>query len=117
MIQRVAAFTVLGLAFAAGARSAAAQAAAPDGQALYQQNCRSCHGATGTPSERMAGLFPTLKPLTDSDFQAKVSADSIVTVLTHGKGKMKSFAEKLKPEEMAAVAKYVKTLKAAAAGT
>ena len=115
MKRSVAAFIMIGLGCAAGTRVAAAQAAAPDGQALYQANCRTCHGATGTPSERMAGLFPTLKPLSDSAFQASVSADSIVAVLTNGTGKMRSFTGKLTPAEMAAVAKYVRTLKAAAA--
>ena len=83
----------------------------PDGAALYRQNCRSCHGAKGIPSETMRASYPKLPNLADSTLQAHLTTDSIVAVLQHGKGKdMKSFAAKLSPAEMAAVAKFVKTL-------
>ena len=96
----------LGLALTIGARSAAAQA--PDGQALYQQNCRKCHGATGTPTARMAEMYPELKPFSEA---GAITADSIVTLLVNGAGKeMKSFKDKLTPDEMKAVAQYVLTL-------
>ena len=91
--------------------SAPAQAAsAPDGAALYRENCRSCHGAKGLPPARMLALYPTLKVLADSAAQARLSADSIVAVLRHGKGKnMRSFVDRLSPAEMLAVATFVKT--------
>ena len=92
--------------------SAAAQAAPqPDGAALYRENCRSCHGARGLPPARMRAMYQALKVLADSAFQARFSADSIVAVLRHGKGKdMKSFSDRLSPAEMLAVAKFVKML-------
>ncbi len=99
------------LAVTWGAAAAAAQV--PDGPALYQQHCRACHGAKGVPSQRMLSLYPKLKTLADSAFLAKVSTDSIVAVLRHGEGRdMKPFADKLSAEQMAAVAKFVKTLAA-----
>jgi high-affinity iron transporter len=101
----------IGIAFAltVGTRPAAAQAA--DGAALYKQNCRTCHGATGAPSQRMAGLYPALKSFADSTTLAGISVDSIVTILKKGQGKdMKSFADKMTPDQMAAIARYVKTL-------
>ncbi|HSD30816.1 MAG TPA: c-type cytochrome [Gemmatimonadales bacterium] len=106
--------TVLGIGIALsltiGTRSAAAQAP-DDGAALYKQHCRTCHGATGTPTQRMVGLYPTLKSFTDTSTLAGVSADSIVAILKKGMGKdMKSFSDKLTPDQMAAVARYVKTL-------
>lgn len=93
------------------APQAAAQAPAPDGAALYRQHCRTCHGARGTPTERMKGLYPGLKALADSALLAGLSVDSIVTVLRKGAGRdMKPFADKLTAEEMTAVAQFVKTL-------
>lgn len=96
----------LALALTIGAKPAAAQA--PDGQALYRQNCRTCHGSTGTPTSRMAEMYPAIKPFGEL---AGVGADSIVTLLVNGAGEnMKSFKDKLSPDEMKAVAQYVLTL-------
>lgn len=110
VVSRLVAVLVVSLA---GVRAGAAQA--PDeGEALYRQHCRKCHGARGTPTERMLGLYPTLKSLSDSAFQARVSADSIVTVLARGSGEdMKPFGDKMTREQMTAVANYVRTLKRA----
>jgi alcohol dehydrogenase (cytochrome c) len=107
-MRRLAPTVVMGaaLALTAGARPAAAQA--PDGQALFQANCRKCHGATGTPTARMAEMYPELKPFAQ---MTGVSADSIVTLMVNGAGKeMKSFKDKLTADEMKAVAQYVLTL-------
>ena len=101
---------VILLALALSLASASAAAQTPDGAVLYQQNCRSCHGAKGVPSPGMMTMFPGLKPLADSAFLAARSEDSLVSVMTNGAGKMKSFKEKLTAEQMAAVARFVKTL-------
>ena len=88
-----------------------ALAQAPDGAALYRQNCRSCHGLRGVPPQRMVTIYPALKSLADSAFLRGRSADSIAAVLRRGIGRdMKSFADRLSPDEIAAVAKFVKTL-------
>ncbi len=97
------------VALTAGARVGAAQA--PDGAALYRQHCRTCHGARGTPSARMQGLYPKLVSLADSSLPTRLSADSIVHLLVNGAGDdMKSFSEKLTRPEMVAVAEFVRTL-------
>ena len=99
------------LLLAAGIRPAAGQepaAQAPDGKALYEQNCRKCHGATGTPSERMVEMYATLKPFGQ---MTGVSADSIVTLLVAGGTEgMKSYKDKLTAAELRAVADYTLTL-------
>jgi mono/diheme cytochrome c family protein len=101
--------TGLILALAFGPSNAVAQA--PDGAALYRQNCRSCHGLKGVPPQRMVAIYPGLKAINDSAFLRTRSVDSIVSVLRHGAGRdMKPFAGRLSPEEMAAVAKFVKNL-------
>jgi mono/diheme cytochrome c family protein len=109
------------VAISSGARVVTAQAApapqAPDGAALYRQHCRTCHGARGTPTARMTGLYPDLRTLADTVFLAGLSVDSIVTVIRRGKGRdMKPLADKMTPEEMALVAQFVKTLGRPAAG-
>jgi mono/diheme cytochrome c family protein len=99
------------LPVAAAAQSAAAGTTEPDGAALYRQHCKSCHGAKGVPPARMVTVYPTLKTLADSAEQAHLTEAAIVTVLQHGKGKdMKSFADRMSAAEIAAVAKFVKTL-------
>ncbi len=110
---------MLMLPIAAAAQAPAGGAAQePDGAALYRQNCRSCHGARGVPPARMVTVYPTLMTLADSTLQAHLTADSIVAVLRHGKGKdMKPFADRLSAAEMAAVAKFVKTFGSPAAGS
>jgi len=115
-MKRVAAVLAVGIAIslAVGTRAAAAQS--PDGEALYRQHCRTCHGGKGTPTQRMVGLYPTLKTLADSALLAGLSVDSIVAILKKGAGKdMKSFSEKMTPDQMAAVAQFVKTLGSGAA--
>ena len=108
---------VLGLGIALsltlGARTVAAQAA-DDGAAVYRQHCRTCHGATGTPTQRMVGLYPKLKTLSDSALMAGLTVEAIVNVIQKGQGDMKPLASKLTADQMTAVAQYVKTLPAAA---
>ena len=93
----------------AGASRGRAQA---DAKVLYEENCRKCHGVRGTPPKTMKEKFPKIATFDDA-FIAKRSDDSVVKVLMKGVGKaddMKSFKDKLSPEEMTAVAKYVRTL-------
>lgn len=113
-MKRVTAVLTVGMvvSLALGTRVAVAQT--PDGAAIYRQHCRTCHGGTGNPSQRMLGLYPKLKALTDSTRMAGLSVDSIVVLVRKGAGDMKPFAEKLSPAEMTAVAQYVRTLPSAA---
>lgn len=102
MILLVTAFTA--------ALAARAPAQAPDGQALYDANCRKCHGVRGVPLAAMQKKFAKLAAF-DAAFMAKRSDDSVAKILMNGKGEgMKSFKEKLNPAEMKAVALYVRAL-------
>ena len=95
---------------AAGARRVHGQA--PDGKALYEENCRKCHGVRGTPPKTMKEKFPKIATF-NNEFITKRTDDSIVKVLMKGVGKaedMKSFKDKLTPEQMAMVATYVREL-------
>lgn len=82
----------------------------PDGAALYAKSCKSCHGPDGTPPAKMASMYEGLKAL-----QPERSVDSIAADISKGVGKMKGYAGKMTDAEVMAVAKFVKTLKPAAA--
>ena len=88
------------------ASAGTAYAQAPDGKALFEKNCRKCHGE-GQPSPAIKKLFPEI-PTWDEAFFAKRTEADILAVLTNGKGKnMKPWKDALSPEEMAAVAQYI----------
>jgi mono/diheme cytochrome c family protein len=90
------------------ASTAAAQGA--DGKALYDQHCKKCHGAAGKPSDGIKKMNPKIETF-DAAFLAKRTDADLIKGIDEGKGKMKPFKDKMKPEEMAAVAKYMRTLK------
>jgi mono/diheme cytochrome c family protein len=110
MQTRMAGAFVAGAFLALGLGASRAEAQAPDGAALYKQNCRSCHGAQGVPTPRMATLYPKLKSLADSAYLASLSTDSIAVVTRDGIGDMKPCKDKLSADQIAAVARFVKTL-------
>ena len=83
----------------------------PDGKALYAKNCQACHGARGIPPAALAKQMKI--PTFDAAFIGARSKDSLVAVMTHGGKVMKGFAGRLKPEEMAVIATYLKELPAA----
>lgn len=87
---------------AALALSFAGPVLAADAAALYGSKCAVCHGkdGAGSPVGKRMGA-PDLKTLKDSEA-------TIASVIASGKGKMTAFKGKLSPEEIAAVAKYVK---------
>ncbi len=92
------------------AHAAASSAQTPDGKALFETHCQKCHGPRGHPSAGMKKLLPEL-PTWDAAFFRKRTEEDVLRVLQSGKGKnMKSFADRLTPEERSAVAKYIRTL-------
>lgn len=109
MIAAMAVLTA-GAAYAGHSASAATAWQDPAGKAPYEENCRKCHGVRGVPPKTMKTKFPKIATF-DSVFFTKHSDDSIVTVLTKGKGQdMKSFKDKLTHEQLEAVAKYIRSL-------
>lgn len=104
MTKKLAAcLTVLALI---GAAALPAFAEGPDGKALYDGKCAMCHGKDGVAKAMAKGS----RNFNDAEFQ-KLSADEIVKVTTEGKNKMPAYKEKLKAEEIQAIATYVKTIK------
>ena len=97
-----------GLVLAASGVISNAGAQTVDAKAVYDANCKKCHGVAGTPPKAMATMFPKIAAF-DAAFFAKRSNDSLVKILTNGKSvQMTSFKSKMTPAEMAAVAKYMR---------
>jgi mono/diheme cytochrome c family protein len=109
------------LAFGLSPANAAAQEAAaapePDGAALYDSNCKSCHGpAGGAPSPAMMGMMENLTSITDPAFLHATPDDSLVSMTQTGRGRMKPFADKLTQEEILAIVKFLRSFEAPDAG-
>lgn len=105
----VSAGIIAGLALTLNAGRAAAQDV--DGKEIFRRECKICHGITGVPPRAEKAKYKKLRTLGDSGFVSSLSVDSIVTIVTKGIDKdMKSFAEKLSPTEIKAVAGYIKEL-------
>ncbi len=87
----------------------AAQAAAPDGQALFATKCALCHGKDGVPPPAFAQ-----KKVPDMSAAAWQKANSDVRlkkVISEGVPGtlMRGFAKDLKPSEIEAIVAHVRT--------
>jgi mono/diheme cytochrome c family protein len=81
-----------------------------DAPALFSKNCASCHGPKGAPMPSMVhsmGVADFSKPAT----LAGVPDSVLRATVTNGKGRiMQGFGGRLKPEEIEALVRYVRTL-------
>jgi mono/diheme cytochrome c family protein len=96
MMKRIAAALALTLAVAGTAQAA-------DGKALFASKCKVCHDADGK-GQGVMGKKLGVKDLTVTT----LSAADIEATISKGKGKMTPFAGKLAPDEIKAVAAFVK---------
>lgn len=106
---------IAGLVVVAAARgNASADADKSPGNAVFTSKCAPCHGKTGTPNEQYAKLG--VRKLSDPEWQKSKTDEQIHEVIAHGsKGtQMRAFKE-LKPAEIDALVKYVRTLNGAPA--
>jgi cytochrome c6 len=84
-------------------------AADPDGAAIYKGKCAMCHGPDGA-GQTATGKAMKVRDLRSADVQKETEKD-LTAVVTDGKGKMPPYKGKLTDAEIAAVVKYIKTLK------
>ncbi len=77
------------------------------GKVLFDRKCAMCHGKDGVAKKMAEGSAN----LNDPEWQESNSAESIVTVITEGRGKMKGYDGRLTEAEIKQIADYVKTLK------
>jgi mono/diheme cytochrome c family protein len=88
-----------------------AQAQTSEGQAVFMDHCRPCHGADGVPAAAMRAQYRKLRALGDSGFVSRLSEVEILMVVSSGLDEnMRSFSEVLTPGEILAVSGYIKQL-------
>ena len=75
---------------------------------LYKSKCASCHGADGTASA--TGKKLGAQDLQSTDVQKMSDAD-LTASITNGKKKMPPYAKSLKPDDIAGLVAYIRTLK------
>ena len=75
---------------------------------LFEYHCATCHGADGKGTKR--GHELKAPNFADSDWQSKKKDEEILNSITNGKDKMPRWSDKLKSEEIEALAKYVRKL-------
>lgn len=85
----------------------ASSAAAQSGEALYKAKCVACHAADGSGSA-------TGKKLGARDFHSpevqNMSDAELTEITANGKNKMPGYAKSLKPDEIASLVAYIRTL-------
>jgi mono/diheme cytochrome c family protein len=85
------------------------------GKKLYESQCVSCHGTSGTGDGKMAAkMTPKPSNLADASWKHGSSDGEIYTLVKDGSKNtpMKGFASKMTAQEMWSVVNYLKTLKA-----
>jgi mono/diheme cytochrome c family protein len=88
------------VALASSCRGGGQAAQASTGQALYNTNCATCHGASG----QGVGEFPKVVGAADV-----LGGDYARTVIAQGRNKMPSFGGKLTPAQIDAIVDYIAT--------
>jgi len=96
------ALTLLLTFFLSVIASASPATAAPNGAVIFENNCAGCHVNGGNIMRRGKNL--KLKALQKNGVD---SVESIAQLVTHGKGLMSAYGDRLTAEEIAEVAKYV----------
>lgn len=77
-----------------------------DPKKLFEYRCATCHGKDGKGTKR--GLALKSPNFADTNWQASKKDEELVNSITNGRNKMPPWREKLKPEEIDALAKYVR---------
>jgi mono/diheme cytochrome c family protein len=91
----------------------AATAYAEEAKDVWNAKCKSCHGEDGKAQTKM-GQKEKIPDITLADWQKSHSDEKIRAVIAEGSKdntKMKAFKDKLTPEQIDALVKYIRTLK------
>jgi cytochrome c6 len=82
----------------------------------WKAKCKACHGEDGKAKTKM-GEKEKIPDLTNADWQKRHSDEVLKDAITNGSKdnpKMKPFKDKLTPEQIDGLVKYVRSLSAAA---
>jgi mono/diheme cytochrome c family protein len=82
------------------------------GRERFQIFCSPCHGIGGRGDGKIVSRGFPAPPSYHQERLRALSAAQIVTVITEGRGRMSSYADRIPPEERWAVAHFVKDLQA-----
>jgi mono/diheme cytochrome c family protein len=85
---------------------------AADGAVIYENNCASCHGMDGrarTPAGKKIGARDLAESKLADDAIAAQIRNGVKT--PQGAERMPSYKDRLKPEEVSAVAEFVKAFR------
>jgi cytochrome c553 len=81
---------------------------------IWAAKCKGCHGADGKAKTKI-GIKEKIDDLTTAEWQAELSDQAILQVITSGsdkKGsKMKAFKDKLTSAEIASLVPYIRAMK------
>ncbi|WP_262027720.1 c-type cytochrome [Microvirga sp. Mcv34] len=106
------------------AREAALAAPGPEvtpdllarGEEQFRAFCTPCHGASGRGDGAIVSRGFPPPPSYHEERLLALAPEQIVQVITHGKGRMFPYADRVLPEDRWAIARYVKDLQARGAG-
>jgi mono/diheme cytochrome c family protein len=85
--------------------------AAMDGAGIFKTRCAICHGPTGHGDGPTAkALNPKPRNLSDAAYMSTRPDDSLLAVITNGKGAMPKWGGVLKDEEIKLVLAHVRSL-------
>lgn len=73
---------------------------------LFEYHCATCHGTDGKGTKR--GLALKAPNFSDPGWQGSKKDAEIVNTIINGKNKMPRWSDKLKSEEIQALAKYIR---------
>lgn len=91
----------------------AANAYAEETKDVWNAKCKSCHGEDGKAKTKM-GEKEKIPDMTNADWQKNHSDEKIRDSIVNGSKentKMKPFKDKLTPEQIDALVKYIRTMK------
>jgi mono/diheme cytochrome c family protein len=106
MMKKFALVLTLSLSAAAYAEDSAAD--------LWKAKCKGCHGDDGKAQTKM-GEKEKIPDLTNAEFQKKHTDAQFKDVITNGSkenAKMKAFKDKLTPEQIDSLVKYIRGMQA-----
>lgn len=87
------------------------------GEGRFRAFCSPCHGLSGRGDGTVVSRgFPAPPSYHQERLQA-LAPEQIVQVITHGKGRMFPYADRVPPEDRWAIAHYVKSLQAREMGS
>jgi len=79
-----------------------------DAAKIYKANCVLCHSADGS-GDSATGKAMHAKDLRSEEVQKQSDAE-LADVITKGRGKMPAFGAKLKPDDVAKLVAYIRSL-------